>query len=208
MITEFRMNAVGIDGEASRSADADNRIEVKIYGAHDAEFLRKFLFTTHRLELKKVVSPPSPSPAQTFPTKQKAEEVVTTGQQVLPYEEPILGTSQFVIVEKEPIVTGEHIRSAQAYSPTDSDLDYQIEFTLKNDGAAKLGEWTGRNINNYLAVVLDDKSQSVAYIKSQIFDRGEITGTFIKSEAEDLAMSLNSGYMPATMKVIEELPLK
>jgi preprotein translocase subunit SecD len=156
-IMESRMNAAGIDGETSRSADADNRIEIKIYGSHDAETLRKFLFTTNRLEMKKVVSPPSPSPAQTFPTKEKAEVMVTTGQQVLPYAESDFGPSQFLIVEKEPIVTGDHIRNARATSLTGSDSDYQISFTLNKDGAAKLGEWTGRNIGNYIAVVLDDK---------------------------------------------------
>ena len=211
MIIEFRMNAVGIDGEASRSADAGNRIEVKIYGSHDPEFLRRFLFTTHRLELKKVVSPPSPSPLRTFPTREEAAVIATTGQQVLPFKERYVDESapaRFVIIEKEPVVTGEDIRNAYADSRTGSDLDYQIAFTLKKDGAEKLGEWTGRNINNYLAVVLDDNIQSVAYIKSQIFDRGEVTGHFTKADAEELAMSLNSGYMPATMKVVEDRPFK
>lgn len=207
-ITESRMNAVGIDGEVARSADTDNRIEVKIYGSHNPELLRKFLFTTYRLELKKVVSAPNPSPVQTFPTKEQAEMMATTGQQVLPYVELEGGPSQFVIVEKESIVTGEHIRTAQAVSRTGSDSDYQISFTLNKDGAAKFGEWTGRNINNYLAVILDDKVQSVAFIRSQISDMGEISGSFTKASAEEIAMSLKSGYMPAMMKVVDERPFK
>ena len=207
-IIESRMDAVGIDGEASRSPDRDNRIEVKISGTHDAESLRKFLFTTNRLEMKKVVSPPSPSPAQMFPTKEEAERMVKTGQQVLPYVESEFDPSRFVIVEKEPIVTGEHIRNAQAISYTGRDSDYQISFTLNKDGAGKLGAWSGRNINNYIAVVLDDKIQSAAYIKSQITDAGEISGYFTKAEAEDLARSLKSGYMPAAIRVVEERPFK
>jgi preprotein translocase subunit SecD len=207
-ILESRMNFAGIDGVASRSGDADNRIEVKINGSPDAEVLRMFLFTTNRLELKKVVSPPSPAPAQTFPTIEKAQERVTTGQQILPYVESEFGPSQFAIVEKEPIVTGEHIRNAQAISYTGSDADYQISFTLNKDGAAKLGQWTNRNIHNYIAVVLDDKIQSVAYIKSQITDQGEISGVFTKAEAEGIARSLKSGYMPAMIRVIEERQFK
>jgi preprotein translocase subunit SecD len=211
-ITQHRMDVVGIDGEVTRPSDADNQIEVKIYGSQDPEFLRRFLFTTYRLELKKVVSPPSPAPAQMYPTKEKAEAIVTTGQQALPYKEQYMGSdtdpSRFVIVEKEPIITGEHIRDAQAISYTGSDLDYQISFDLKSDGAAKLGDWTGRNIKNYMAVVLDDKIQSVAYIKSQIFDRGEISGRFTKAEAEEIAMSLKSGYMPATLRVVEQRSFK
>jgi preprotein translocase subunit SecD len=85
-----------------------------------------------------------------------------------------------MIVEKDPIVTGEDIRSANAVSRTGSDFRYQIAFTLKPDGAAKFGEWTARNINNYLAVVLDGKVQSVAYIKTQISDVGEISGRVLE----------------------------
>jgi preprotein translocase subunit SecD len=116
--------------------------------------------------------------------------------------------SQFVIVEKEAIVTGEHVRSAYAVSRTGSDFDYQISFTLNPEGASKFGDWTGKNINNYLAVVLDDKVQSVAYIKSQISDMGEISGRFTKASAEEIALSLNSGYLPADLKIIEERAFK
>ena len=206
-IIESRMDAVGIDGEASRSPDRDNRIEVKISGTHDAESLRKFLFTTNRLEMKKVVSPPSPSPAQMFPTKEEAERMVKTGQQVLPYVESEFDPSRFVIVEKEPIVTGEHIRNAQAISYTGGTPTIRSRLRLIR-GAGKLGAWSGRNINNYIAVVLDDKIQSAAYIKSQITDAGEISGYFTKAEAEDLARSLKSGYMPAAIRVVEERPFK
>lgn len=208
-VTESRMNAVGVDGEVARSADRDDRIEVKIYGSHDLDTLRKFLFTAYRLEMKSVVSPPNPSPVQLFPSKEKADMVAVAGQQVLPYSAREEGpASQFVIVEKESIVTGEHIRTAQAFSRTGSDFDYQISFTLNRDGAAKFGEWTGKNIGNYLAVVLDDKVQSIAFIKSQILDSGEISGRFTKPSAEELALSLNSGYMPAAMRVVEERPFK
>jgi len=208
-ITESRIYAVGLDGEVARSASGDDRIEVKIYGSQDLEVLRKFLFTTHKLELKSVISPPNPSPVQTFPNKEKADAAVVDGQQVLPYTEYDDSThQQFVIVRKESIVTGEQVRSAQAVSRNGSDFDYQITFTLKKDGAARFGDWTGKNINNYLAVVLDDKVQSVAYIKSQIFDSGEIDGRFSKASAEEVALSLNSGYIDATFKIIEERPFK
>ena len=203
MITRSRLDAVGIDGEV-KSSDSDNRMEVRIFGNHDLEPIRKFLFTTYKLELKKVVSPPSPNPVQQFSDKAKAEATIAEGQQVLPYMEIEERSSNFMIVEKDPIVTGEDIRSANAVSRIGSDFEYQIEFTLKPEGAAKFGEWTGRNINNYLAVILDGTVQSVAYIKTQISDMGEISGRFSKTQAEAIAASLNSGYMPAELKVVEE----
>lgn len=207
-ITESRLNAVGLDGEVTRSPSGDDRIDVKVYGSHDLNTLRKFLFTTYRLELKPVVSPPNPSPAQTFPSKEKADSTVAAGEEVLPYPEREGSLPKYVIVNSEAIVTGEHIRSANAVSRTGSDFDYQISFTLNQEGAAKFGDWTAKNINNYLAVVLDDRVQSVAYIKSQISDVGEISGRFTKASAEAVALSLNSGYLPADLKIIEEKAFK
>ena len=45
-------------------------------------------------------------------------------------------------------------------------------------GAEKFGAWTGANINEYMGVVLNDEVKSIAYIKSQIYDQGEISGRF------------------------------
>ncbi|MEO5860740.1 MAG: hypothetical protein ABIR33_17545 [Pyrinomonadaceae bacterium] len=203
-VVQSRLNAVGIDGEVDQTGG--NRFEVKIFGAADLEKVRRFLFTTYKLELKKVVSPPSPL-FQTYPDQEKANAAASEEQQVLPYSErEVNDKPQYVIVEKVPIITGEEIRSAQAVSRTGSESDYQISFTLKRDGAEKFGDWTAKNINNYLAVVLDDKVASVAFIKSQISDAGEISGRFSKAMAEEIALALNSGYMPWKLKVIEEKP--
>lgn len=204
-ITQTKLDAVGIDGEVKRSETGKQQIEVRIYGKQDIERLRTFLFKTYRLELKKVVSPSSPDPVRVFSDRTKAEAAATTGQQVLTYaERGDGGPSSFVVVEDAPIITGDQLRSAQAVSRTGSDFDYQIAFTLSREGAERFGDWTGKNINNYLAVVLNDEVQSVAFIKSQISDAGEISGRFSKAYAEEIAMSLNSGHLPAELKIVEE----
>ena len=206
-ISQTRLDAVGIDGEVTRSELDKQRIEVRIFGIHDLERLRTFLFKTYKLELKKVVSPPSPNPVQVFPNREKAEAAAAEGQQVLSYAEyGEDAPARFVILENGPIVTGEQVRNAQAFSRTGSDFDYAITFTLNAGGAEKFGDWTSKNINNYLAVVLNDQVQSVAYIKTRISDMGEISGRFTKAQAEEIAASLNSGYLPAELKIVEERP--
>jgi preprotein translocase subunit SecD len=55
-----------------------------------------------------------------------------------------------------------------------------------------------------MAVVLNGEIKSVAYIKSQIFDQGEISGKFSKNSAEDLALTLKSGALPAKIEYQEE----
>lgn len=204
-VTQNKINVVGLDGEVTRIPEKANQISVKIYAAEDPEKIKKFLFTTYRLELKKVISPPSPSPLQTFPTKEAAEQIASADQEVLPFSEKDTSSPpSFIIVEKKAIVTGDDVRDASAIETSGSLYDYSIAFSLKPEGAAKFGEWTGKNINNYLAIVLDKKVQSAPFIKSQIFDSGTIDGSFTKRSAEDIALTLKSGYLPATMKLLEE----
>ncbi len=212
-ITQSRIDAVGLDGEVSRVPDSPNQIAVKLYGAQDAERIKKFLFTANKLELKKVAG----SAFQTYPTKEAAEISATKDQEVLPYkdqealpysERNEAAAQSFIIVEKQPVITGAELRTANAYSSGGKANDYQIQFTLRPEGAAKFGDWTGKNIGSYLAIVLDKKAISAPVIRGQIFDTGTIEGRFTKSSAEDLAISLQSGYLNATMKVLEEKPFE
>jgi preprotein translocase subunit SecD len=127
------------------------------------------------------------------------DEMPTANQQNPP-DKP----KQFVVVETPAVVDGSELRDAQAVSRTGNDSDYQISFSFKPGGAQKFGEWTGKNIGNYMAVVLNDEVKSAAYIKSQIFDSGEISGRFSKTTAEDLALTLKSGALPAEIEYQEE----
>jgi preprotein translocase subunit SecD len=75
---------------------------------------------------------------------------------------------------------------------------------LKPAAAEKFGAWTGAHINKYLGVVLNGEVRSIAYIKSQISDHGEISGRFTKQAAEDMALILRSGALTAPVKIVEE----
>src|SRR5215831_13247021 len=55
-----------------------------------------------------------------------------------------------------------------------------------------------------MGVVLNDEVKSIAYIKSQIFDQGEISGNFTKEQGEDLALTLRSDALPAPIEYSEE----
>jgi preprotein translocase subunit SecD len=101
-------------------------------------------------------------------------------------------------------VDGSELRDASAYSRTGSQSDYQISFSLKPGGAQKFGEWTGKNIGKYLAIVLNDEVKSAPVIKGQIFDQGSIEGKFTKTSSEDLALTLKSGALPAKLDYQEE----
>ena len=75
---------------------------------------------------------------------------------------------------------------------------------MKKAAAQLLATWSGAHINEYLGIALNDEVKSIAYIKSQISDRGVITGRYTKQSANDLALVLNAGALPAPVKIISE----
>ncbi len=220
-IIENRINLFGVTEPTLQryGSESSGQILLQMPGVDDPERLKKTLDAESNLQLMKVVSPPSPAPVQKYPTEQAALAslggTLPPNRQIWPYTErqdlaegekpnPAEAQKSFVVVEYPPVIPGSELRGANAVSRTGSDLDYQIEFLLKPSGAQKFGEWTGRNINNYMAVYLNEEIKSIAFIKSQIFDRGEISGQFTRQDAEDLALTLRSGALPAKIVYQEE----
>ena len=210
-VLKKRLDAVGVyNFEIQPQGDSANgRIDLKLPEVTDRERLEHFLTAGGRLELTPVISSLSPSPVQTYQTKEDAT-IVAAGQngQVAPYEPGQATGQQFVILEKTPIVTGQDLRSANAIPATGRPGEYSIAFTLRRDGATRLGDWTRSHINSYLAIVVNGSVVSAAYIKGEILDSGEISGRFSKRSAEDLAYVLNSGALPAPIKIVEEGAIK
>jgi len=81
---------------------------------------------------------------------------------------------------------------------------WETNFTLSQDGGRRFGTFTGANIGNRLAVVLDNNIVSVATIQAKINDSGRITGLGSEEEAVDLARYLRSGSLPAGIVYLEE----
>jgi len=112
--------------------------------------------------------------------------------------------TQWMILENPAIIDGSEVREASAVSRTGTGADYEIIFHLSPAGGQKFGEWTGKSIGKYLAVVLNDEVKSAPVIRGQIFDTGTIEGKFTKSDAEDLSLTLKSGALPAKIDYQEE----
>ena len=216
-IIESRINAFGVKEPTLQrhGAESSGQILLQMPGVDDPERVKKLIGDDAQLSLMKVVSPPSPSLA-TYPTEEAAKQslggAVPSNRRIFPYRERDSSATpgapepptQFVVVEYPAVVDGSELRDASAVSRTGNEGDYQIAFSLKPSGAAKFGDWTSKNINNYMAVVLNNEAKSVAFIKSRIDDQGEISGTFTKATADDLALTLRSGALPAKIEYQEE----
>jgi preprotein translocase subunit SecD len=200
-----------------------HQILLQMPGLTEPERVKELIKVQAKLYLVHVIGAANPSPVQTYNTQEEA--LATFGgsppsnRKVMEYQERddptdintnpnVEKPKKWVIVEWPEIVNGDELRDANAVSRTGNDNDYQITFSLKKAGADKFGTWTGANINQYMGVVLENAGtpvvKSIAYIKSQIYDSGEISGSFTKTSAEDLALTLRSGALPASIKFQEE----
>ena len=201
-----RLDRIGIASSKVEvvTSPEQGRVRVDLPEVKDAERLKNFLITRGLLELVHIVSDPSPAPCETYQTEEEANAATKSlhSRKVLPYS---ASNSQmrWVVVALPAIVDGRDLRTASAI-PNMVGQGYEINFTLKPGGVEKFAAWTGANINEYIGVVLNDEVKSVAYIKSQIRDIGQIRGRFTKESAEDLAQILMSGPLPAALKIIEE----
>jgi preprotein translocase subunit SecD len=79
-----------------------------------------------------------------------------------------------------------------------------VSFYLTSDGGEVFSRATEQNIGERLAIVLDDVVYSAPAIKSQISGDGIITGRFTAQEANDLALLLRSGALPASLEVLSQ----
>ena len=222
-IIESRLDAVGVAEPLVQrhGSQSSHQILVQMPGIQDPERVKQLLKAESKLELVHVVSPPSPQSAQTYATEEEAKAslggTVPQNRHVLPYAERNEPTTagqtsdsqnpaqkKWVVVESPAIVNGSELRNASAVQGRGGASDYQISFALKPAGAEKFGAWTGANINEYMGVVLNGEVKSIAFIKSQIHDQGEISGRFTKQSADDLALTLRSGALPAPIEYQEE----
>jgi preprotein translocase subunit SecD len=218
-IIERRINALGVTEPTlqTHGAKTAHQILLQMPGVSDPERVKEILKGESRLELVHVVGPGSPSPPTTYPTRDAAIQSlggqIPANRDVLPYKEksdPTKDANQpavtsWVVVERPAVITGDQLSGANAGQAQGGGVnDWEIDFRLKRAGAEKFGAWTTANVNNYMGVVLNGEVSSVAYIKSPIYDRGQITGRFSQAQAEDLALTLRSGALPASIEYLEE----
>ena len=128
------------------------------------------------------------------------EEASKYGSILLPYAE---NDNVKLPLKAIPILDGSSI--VKADSTTDEQKKDAVSFELDSKGAEIFGDFTGRNVNKRLAIVLDKKIVSAPSINQRIGGgNGIITGNFKKKDTHDLAIALRSGALLAPVSVIEK----
>jgi preprotein translocase subunit SecD len=108
-------------------------------------------------------------------------------------------------VDRRAIITGEQLADASAT------LDQVtggaiVRFQLTRAGGRVFGRETGRHVGDHMAIILDGRVQSQPpVIRSQINRDGKIElGNADLREAQDLALVLRAGALPAPLQIVEE----
>ncbi|RMG08724.1 MAG: hypothetical protein D6735_01460, partial [Acidobacteria bacterium] len=147
-IVESRINTFGVKEPTLQiiGSEDSGRILLQMPGVEDPERVKRLVSAESKLELMKVVSPPYPSPIQTYATREEALASIggreTLSRKVFPYTEREETTNgerkqRFVVVETPAVIDGSELRDAAAVSRTGIEGDYQIVFSLKPSGAQK-----------------------------------------------------------------------
>ena len=159
----------------------EDRILIQAPGA-DADSLKAIIGTTAKLNFHLVKDPGASGAGKTYPLS----------------EDP----AQKITVERRALITGDMLDNA---APAFQDGQPVISFRLNNTGARRFCDVTRKNVNKPFAIVLDNEVLSAPVIREPICGgQGQISGGFTVQEANDLALLLRAGALPAPMEVVEE----
>ncbi len=198
-----RINALGLTEPSIQQrgrAEADYEILVELPGVDDPARVKEIMQTAAMLEVCAVDDGPFASPEAAMA---KHGGVLPLGDKLYKeFARPGETQQMWFLLNRTPVITGRDLRSAR---PSRDDMQkWEASFTLDKEGAQRFSKYTGDNVGNKLAVVLDNQIRSVATIQSRIEDSGRITGLGSQQEATDLAMVLQSGSLPAGIVYEEE----
>jgi preprotein translocase subunit SecD len=182
------------------------QILVQLPGVDDPARVKEIMQSTALLEIRQALNN-----GQSFSDEQAA---LAANNGVLPANAVLLHGSSIgdrdsnagdvvYLISRVSAVSGHDLREARVSRNSQTGAP-EVEFFLTAEGGRRFSDFTGAHVGDYLAVVLDNKVKSVAVIKSQIGDTGVIEGHFTEQQAKDLALTLNSGALPASIRYLEE----
>lgn len=124
----------------------------------------------------------------------------------IPQDYSIIESSEkadlYYLVNKNAEILGDQLNDAQA---TIYQGIAQVNFKFDSEGTRKFGQITSKNIGRNLAIILDNKVISAPVIKEAIMGgEGVISGNYTVESANDLALLLRAGSLPAPINIIEE----
>jgi preprotein translocase subunit SecD len=197
---ESRIDGLGL-AEATvqqrGAAETEPEILIQMPGVDDPARIKQILQTAALLELYEVQEGP-------FGTR---DQLMSQFNGILPIGTKAVrgmgAQESWFLLKRSPVITGRDLRDAR---PNQDSMNnsWVTTFVLSQDAARRFERFTEANINKRLAIVLDNQVRSAPTIQSKISDTGQITGAASQQDANDLALVLRAGSLPASVVYLEE----
>jgi preprotein translocase subunit SecD len=169
----------------------DSRIVVQLPGISDPNRIKELLGQTAHMTFQLVDETANPTSGAPPPP----------GVDFLPMQD---NPNQKVAVRRRIDVDGGDLTDARAGTNGQTG-EWVVNFTFNSVGARRFADITRANVNHRFAIVLDGKAISAPVIREPITGgRGQISGSFTAASANDLAVLLRAGALPAPLTVVEE----
>jgi preprotein translocase subunit SecD len=192
-----RVNELGVvEPSIARQANGEELL-IQMPGVSDVAHAKEIIGKTAQLEFKLVEA----GPASKEDLLKQYNGTLPADMEILPGSAGESGSSY--VVKKIATVTGSDLRIARP--GLDENNQPAVHFELKPAGATKFGKLSGENLGRYLAIVLDNRVISAPRLEGRISDQGRISGGFTSETANDLALTLRSGALPASLTSLEEV---
>jgi len=193
-IVERRVNELGTVEPLIQRQGLD-RILVQVPGLQDPTRLKELLGKTAKMEFRMVDLTVSPELATTRGS-------VPADSELLPSAE---NPGQNYVIKKQVLVSGGDLTDAQPGFDSRGGGQPIVSFKFNSSGSRKFAQATTEHVKEPFAIVLDNKVISAPVIQEPIIGgQGQISGNFTVQQANDLAILLRAGALPAPLTIIEE----
>jgi len=192
-IVRRRIDEVGTR-ESNIQRQGKDRILVQLPGEQDPERVKRLLGKTAKMTFRLVDTTVGPEDA--------AQGRLPPGSEVLPSDSKSADRAERFVVQKRVMVSGDTLVDSQATFDRGQPV---VNFKFDSVGARRFADATRANVGRPFAIVLDNRVISAPVIREPILGgTGVISGSFTTQEANDLALLLRAGALPAPLNVIEE----
>jgi len=193
-IIRIRVDEMGTN-EPTIQRQGDDRVLVQLPGLDDPERAKELIGKTATLNFHLV--------DEVTPVDEAVRGQLPPGS-VVRYEPSPSGTGDGIpiVLRKRVSVSGENLVDAQA---TFQEGQPVVSIRFDGPGGRKFGKLTTDNVGRRFAIVLDGDVISAPVIREPIpGGNGIISGRFTTETANDLALLLRAGALPAPITILEE----